>query len=133
METTPATTGHELPGRRLAPDALDYPIPARANRFRYMLGGLTAFFIVVLILTGLYLAQFYQPSPTGAHDSVLYIITRAPLGDGIRSLHYWSAAGVTLTVAAHLVYVFWRRSYRSPREITCGQASQWPRFSSCSS
>jgi ubiquinol-cytochrome c reductase cytochrome b subunit len=89
-----------------------------ANRWPYMLGGLTAVFLVILFLTGLYLGQFYNPNPAGAHDSVLYIIARAPAGDWIRSLHYWSAGAATLTVTAHLVYVFWRRSYRKPREVT---------------
>lgn len=103
---------------RLALDALDYPIPRAANRWPYMLGGLTAFFLVVLIVTGLYLAQFYNPNPLAAHDSVLYIIMRAPLGDWVRSVHYWAAGGATVTVTAHLVYVFWRRSYRRPREVT---------------
>lgn len=103
---------------RLALDALDYEIPAEANRLRYMLGGLTAFFLLVLVATGLYLAQFYNPDPLAAHDSVIYIITRAPLGDWIRSLHYWSAGAVVVTVVAHLVHVFWRRSYRPPREVT---------------
>lgn len=103
---------------RLALDALDYPIPGVADRIPYMLGGLTAVFLVVLVLTGLYLAQHYNPSPAGAHDSVLYLIARAPLGDWVRSLHYWSAGAVTLSVAAHLAWVFWRRSYRRPREVT---------------
>ncbi len=103
---------------RLAADALDYPIPKKANRWTYMLGGLTAFFVLVLVLSGLYLAQFYDPTPAGAHDSVLYIITRAPLGDWVRSLHYWSAGAVTLTVVTHIAYVFWRRSYKKPRELT---------------
>jgi len=103
---------------RLGLRALDYPIPAAANRWPYMLGGLTAALILLLFLTGLYLEQFYQPTPVGARDSVLYIITRAPLGDWIRSLHYWSAAGLAVTITAHLGYVFWRRSYRKPREVT---------------
>lgn len=103
---------------RLALSSLDYSIPRAANRWSYMLGGLTAFFIVVLVLTGIYLGQFYNPTPTGAHDSVMYLIARAPLGDWVRSLHYWSAAAVVLTVTGHLIYVFWRRSYRRPREVT---------------
>lgn len=103
---------------RLALSSLDYSIPRRANRWTYMLGGLTAFLVVVLILTGIYLGQFYNPTPVGAHDSVMYLIARAPLGDWIRSLHYWSAGAVVLTVTAHLAYVFWRRSYRKPREVT---------------
>ncbi len=103
---------------RLGLRGLDYSIPKMANRWTYMLGGLTAFFITVLLLTGLYLAQFYNPTPAGAHDSVLYIITRAPFGDWIRSLHYWSTGGAVVTITAHLIYVFWRRSYRKPREVT---------------
>ncbi len=103
---------------RLALASLDYEIPKRANRWTYMLGGLTAFFIVVLVLTGAYMGQFYNPTPLGAHDSVMYLIARAPLGDWVRSLHYWSTSAVVLTVTAHLIYVFWRRSYRKPREVT---------------
>ncbi len=102
---------------RLALGALGYTIPKAANRWNYMLGGLTAFFTSILVLTGVYLAQFYNPSPIGAYDSVLYIITRAPFGDWVRSLHYWAAGAATLTVTAHLVYVFWRRSYKKPREV----------------
>lgn len=108
----------ETVARRLGLDGLDYEIPAEAQRWTYMLGGLSAFLLVVLVLTGLWLGQFYDPTPAGAHDSVLYIITRAPLGDWIRSLHYWSAGGLALTVTAHLVWVVVRRSYRRPREVT---------------
>lgn len=103
---------------RLGLKGLDYEIPEASNRWTYMLGGLTAFFLTVLIVTGLYLAQFYDPTPLGAHDSVLYIVTRAPLGDWIRSVHSWSAGAVTVTVVAHLAWVFWRRSYTKPREVT---------------
>jgi quinol-cytochrome oxidoreductase complex cytochrome b subunit len=111
-------TIRETTKERLALDALDYEVPKATDRLRYMLGGLTAFLIGVLIVTGLYLAQYYDPTPRGAHDSVLYLISRAPLGDWIRSVHYLSAGGVAVTVAAHLVYVFWRRSYKKPREVT---------------
>ena len=108
----------EAVNERLGVDALDYEVPGATNRLKYMLGGLTAFLLAVLVLTGLYLSQYYNPTPTGAHDSVLYLITRAPLGDWVRSLHYWSAGGVVVTVTAHLAYVFWRRSYKRPREVT---------------
>lgn len=103
---------------RLGIRALDYRIPAAANRWRYMMGGLTAALITILFLTGFYLTQFYQPNSVGTRDSVIYIITRAPLGDWIRSIHYWSAGALSLTLVGHLSYVFWRRSYRKPRELT---------------
>lgn len=103
---------------RLGLDALDYPIPPSANQLRYMLGGLTFVGIVILFVTGLLLDQFYNPSPLAAHDSVLYIMTRVRLGNWMRSLHYWAATVVFITVFLHLCFVFWRRSYARPREVT---------------
>ena len=104
--------------RRLAWEALEYRIAPIANRLPYMLGGLTFFGILVLIVTGILLDQFYNPSPIGAHDSIQYIMSKLPLGNWLRSVHYWTASVVLVSVVLHLVYVFWRRSYRRPREIT---------------
>lgn len=103
---------------RLALHALEYGIPPVANRLPYMLGGLTFFSFVVLVVTGLVLAQFYDPSPSGAHGSVVYVMTRVPLGDFLRSLHSWAASAMAVTLVAHLTYVFYRRSYLRPREGT---------------
>lgn len=103
---------------RLAWDALEYRIAPVANRLPYMLGGLTFFGIIVLIVTGVILDQFYNPNPTGAHDSILYIMTRVPLGNWVRGVHYWAATIVLISIVFHLIYVFWRRSYVRPREIT---------------
>lgn len=83
-----------------------------------MLGGLTFSGILVLIVTGVLLDQFYNPSPVGAHDSIQFIMTRVYLGNWLRGLHYWAASLVLVTVFLHMSFVFWRRSYRRPREIT---------------
>ncbi len=83
-----------------------------------MLGGLTFFGIVLLVVTGILLDQYYNPSPVAAHDSILYIMTRVPLGDWIRGLHYWAASIVLVSVFLHMSFVFWRRSYLRPREVT---------------
>jgi quinol-cytochrome oxidoreductase complex cytochrome b subunit len=103
---------------RLGLEALDYPIPPSANQLRYMLGELTFVGIIVLLITGFLLDQFYNPSPLAAHDSVLYIMTRVRLGNWVRSLHYWAATVVFISVFLHLAFVFWRRSYARPREVT---------------
>ena len=104
--------------QRLGLGGLDYEVPTESGRLSFMLGGLTLFFLLLLVATGVYLGQFYNPSPAGAYDSVLYIIVRAPFGDWVRSLHYWASGGAVLTVLAHLVVVFRRRAYRAPREVT---------------
>lgn len=103
---------------RLALDDLDYPIAPTANRFPYMLGGLTFVGLIILIITGIFLDQFFNPSPLAAHDSVLYIMTRVRLGNWIRAIHYWAATLVFISVFAHIAWVFWRRSYTRPREVT---------------
>ncbi len=114
---TPVHAGGPV-AERLALDEIEYPITPESNRVVYMLGGLTFFGIVLLILTGVVLDQFYNPSPVGAHDSIRYIMTRVPLGNWVRALHYWAASAVLVSVVLHLIWVFWRRSYTRPREVT---------------
>jgi ubiquinol-cytochrome c reductase cytochrome b subunit len=103
---------------RLGWQRLEYAIPAVAHRLPYMLGGLTFICITLLIVTGLLLDQFYNPNPLAAHDSVLYIMTRVPFGQWLRALHYWAAVVAYVSVFLHIIYVFWRRSYGKPREVT---------------
>jgi quinol-cytochrome oxidoreductase complex cytochrome b subunit len=103
---------------RLAWHALGYGIPAAGMRWFHFLGGLTLASALALVGTGLWLAQFYNPNPIGAHDSVVYIVTRAPLGDVVRSLHAWAATAMVASLVAHLAVVFVRRCYVRPREVT---------------
>jgi ubiquinol-cytochrome c reductase cytochrome b subunit len=121
MESPERTSGGSKAGfwnRRLGLDALRYRIPDAAATLRYSLGVFTFASFAVLVLTGLWMAQFYNPNPAGAHDSVLYIITRAPFGDIARNLHYWSASAMVVSIVAHITWVLYTRAYRAPREIT---------------
>ena len=102
---------------RLGLEDLAYPVPAHANGVLYTLGGITLFGIVVLIATGIYLTQFYHPAPTEARQSVEYIITTARLGDFFRSLHFWMANLVMITLLLHALRVFVSGAYRAPREL----------------
>jgi ubiquinol-cytochrome c reductase cytochrome b subunit len=101
---------------RLAPDALEYAVPARANSLDFMLGALTLISLTVLAITGIVLTQFYDPSPLAAHGSVRYMITQVPFAGFSRDVHVWSASAALALVFAHLVAVFWRRGFREPRE-----------------
>lgn len=101
---------------RFALDAMDYPVPARANRLDFMIGALTLVAIVILAVTGIILTQFYNPSPLGAHESIRYIITTTPGVTILRDAHLWSASATLALVFAHLAAVFWRRGFRTPRE-----------------
>jgi ubiquinol-cytochrome c reductase cytochrome b subunit len=102
---------------RLGLSGLAYPVPEHANSLPFVLGGITLFGFIILIVTGVLLAQFYDPSPANAHDSVIYIITQAPFGDIIRSIHFWTANLVVVTALLHLIRVFTTASYKRPREV----------------
>ncbi len=116
--TTGAQTSFwEKVDERLGLSGLAYPVPAYANRLPYVLGGITLFGFVILILTGVLLAQFYHPHPANAHDSVVFIITAAPWGDFVRSVHFWTANLVVVTALLHLIRVFATGCYKRPREV----------------
>ncbi len=102
---------------RLGLAGLAYPVPEHANSLPYVLGGITLFGFLILIVSGVFLAQFYHPHPSSAHNSVIYIITQAPFGDFVRSVHFWAANLVTLTVILHMARVFATASYKRPREV----------------
>ena len=102
---------------RLGLQGLAYAVPEHANSLPYLLGGITFMGFIVLFVTGIYLAQFYHPHPADAHESVVYIITGAPLGDLVRSIHFWTAQIVTLTLLLHMLRVLFTGSYKRPREI----------------
>ncbi len=117
MQTQRRSAVGEWLRERLGLDGLAYSVPRHANRLPYTLGGITLTGFVILFITGIYLAQFYHPHPNEAHSSVVYIITGAPLGDLVRSVHFWTAQIVTVSVLLHLLRVLLSGSYKRPREV----------------
>lgn len=102
---------------RLGLSALRYAVPEHANTVWYTLGGITVVGIVVLVLTGIWLAQYYNPDPASARESVLYIQNSVRFGDVIRGIHVWTAYLVVITAALHLVRIAVTASYKIPREV----------------
>ncbi len=102
---------------RLGLSALRYAVPAHANTIWYTLGGITAVGLLVLVITGFWLAQYYNPDPTAARASVIFIQNQAPLGDIIRGIHVWTAYIVVITAVLHLIRIVVTAAYKIPREI----------------
>lgn len=103
---------------RLGISGLRYPVPEHANSLPYTLGGITAVSFVLLVVTGIYLAQFYDPADVaGAHASVFYISTEPFLGRLVRSLHYWLAVAFVVTLILHMVRAFATGAFKAPREF----------------
>ena len=101
---------------RLGVSGLAYPVPAHANRIGYILGGITFFGFLILAATGIWLAQFYHPTPATARESVVYIMNVAPVGDLVRGVHFWVSNIVMATVLLHMGRIFVTGSYKRPRE-----------------
>jgi quinol-cytochrome oxidoreductase complex cytochrome b subunit len=103
---------------RLGLGSIRYPVPRHANSLPYTLGGITLVSFLLLVATGIYLAQFYDPSAIeDAHASVFYITTKPFLGELIRSLHYWLAAAFIVTLVLHMVRAFAAGAFKAPREF----------------
>ena len=101
---------------RLGIDELRYHVPDHAQGLGYSLGGVTLLTFVILVITGIWLGQFYDPMPETARGSLYYILTSAPAGLFARNIHYWAANAMLLTALLHMLRVLWTGSYKRPRE-----------------
>lgn len=93
-------------------------VPLHRYSVFYYLGGMTLFFFLIQVMTGILLMLYYRPSAEEAFESVEFIMTTVPFGWLIRSIHSWSANLMVFFAFAHLVTVFFMKAYRPPREIT---------------
>ena len=101
---------------RMGLKALAYEVPEHANNLAWSLGALTAISFFTLLVTGIYIAQWYNPMPEVANQSVRTIMTVAPLGALARGLHYWAAQAMYVLALLHMVRVFLHGSFKRPRE-----------------
>ncbi|MGW5723389.1 cytochrome b [Amycolatopsis sp. NPDC003865] len=101
---------------RMGIKALAYPVPEHANNLGWSLGGLTLVSFLILLVTGVYIAQFYVPMPETANESIRDLVTRVWLGGFARGLHYWAAQAMFVLALLHMLRVFFHASYKKPRE-----------------
>src|SRR6266511_278037 len=101
---------------RLGIDAIRYPVPAHANSIAYSLGGLTAFSLLILIVTGVILGQYYTPDPAAANQSVRHIVEGVWAGRFIRGLHFWAGDAMYVLAILHLLRIYFTGAYKRPRE-----------------
>jgi cytochrome b6 len=93
-------------------------VPVHRYSAIYYFGGMTLFFFLVQVLTGILLMLYYRPTATEAFESVELIMTSVPFGWLIRSLHSWSANLMVFFAFLHLTSVYFTKAYRPPRELT---------------
>lgn len=93
-------------------------VPAHRYSVFYYLGGMTLFFFLVQVATGILLMLYYRPSAGEAFESVEFIMTTVSYGWLIRSVHAWSANLMVFSAFLHLTTVYLTKAYRRPRELT---------------
>lgn len=93
-------------------------VPQHRHSVFYYLGGLTLFFFIVQVVTGILLLMYYRPGADTAYESVRFIVSEVSFGWLIRSMHSWSANLMILAAFVHLFTVYFTRAYRKPRELT---------------
>ena len=84
----------------------------------YYLGGVTMFFFIVQVITGVLLLMYYQPGEATAYESIRFLTTKVPFGWLIRSVHSWSAHLMIISLVLHMFSTMMLKAYRPPREIT---------------
>lgn len=93
-------------------------VPQNKHTIWSYTGSAILLFFGIQVVTGIMLAFYYRPTLEEANKSVARIMTEAPLGWIIRSVHFWSASAMIVTVFVHLFSIWMIKSYRKPRELT---------------
>jgi ubiquinol-cytochrome c reductase cytochrome b subunit len=91
-------------------------VPKSVNWW-YVFGSavLTAF--AFQVITGIFLAFSYIPTPASAYGSLDYISHHEYGGNILRGLHYWGASAMVLLIFIHMSAHFLTGSYKYPREL----------------
>ncbi|MER6420338.1 cytochrome bc complex cytochrome b subunit [Streptomyces sp. NPDC001137] len=104
------------------------------DHWSFMLGEVCLYSFLILILTGIYLTLFFEPSGveviyhgsyvplngvsmTRAYESTLDISFDVRGGLLIRQIHHWAALVFVTGMLVHMMRVFFTGAFRKPREL----------------
>src|SRR5689334_21441507 len=91
-------------------------VPKGTNWF-YTLGSATLFAFLSQAVTGVFLAMYYDPSPTQAYESARHITNDVFLGEFVRGMHKWGATVMVILIFLHMARTFFFGAYKYPREL----------------
>ena len=104
------------------------------DHWSFMLGEICLYSFIIIILTGVYLTLFFQPSMADvvyhgpytpldgismsqAYESTLNISFQVRGGLLIRQIHHWAAIVFVAAMLVHMMRVFFTGAFRKPREV----------------
>jgi ubiquinol-cytochrome c reductase cytochrome b subunit len=111
--------------------ALNHVFP---DHWSFMLGEMALYSFVILVITGAFIAFFYNGSEasvvyhgpyrpldgvrmSAAFQSVLHLSFGVPAGLLMRQMHHWAADVFVAAIVAHLARIYFTAAYRKPREL----------------
>lgn len=104
--------------RELLPPIVKHPAPENViSNPLYCLGGTAFLSFLILVVTGIFLAMYYKPTPAEAYKSVEHIMTEVPMGSLVRSVHHWAANTMIAAVMLHMIRIYFMGAYKKPREL----------------
>jgi quinol-cytochrome oxidoreductase complex cytochrome b subunit/NADH:ubiquinone oxidoreductase subunit 3 (subunit A) len=95
---------------------IKYPTPKNLN-YMWNYGSMAGLFLVVQIISGLFLTMYYIPHVDYAFDSVDHIMRDVTLGWFVRYVHSNGASMFFLVIYLHMLRGIYYGSYRTPRHI----------------
>ena len=104
------------------------------DHWSFLLGEIALYSFVVLLLTGTYLALFFDPGMTegayhgsyvplqglrmtSAYSSAIYLSFDVRGGLLIRQTHHWAALVFVAAIGVHMLRIFFTGAFRRPREV----------------
>jgi ubiquinol-cytochrome c reductase cytochrome b subunit len=106
------------------------------EHWSFLLGEIALWSFVVLILTGLFMTMFFEPSMThttypedalpvshqgmemsAAYASTVYMSFEVKGGLLMRQMHHWAALIFMAAIVTHMMRIFFTGAFRKPREI----------------
>ena len=85
--------------------------------YTFCLGGLAFTSLLVLTVSGLLLLFYYQPVPSHAFASILFLEERIFGGSYLRALHRLASHSLLILMFLHTMRVILTGAYRKPREL----------------
>src|SRR3982751_1451637 len=104
------------------------------DHWSFLLGEIALFSFIILLLTGVFLTLFFDPSMqdvtyqgaypalrgtemSQAYASSLHLSFEVRGGLFMRQMHHWAALLFVASIVVHMMRIFFTGAYRKPREI----------------
>ncbi len=95
---------------------VDYKTPKNLN-YLWTFGSLASITLVILMMSGIFLAMHYDPNPQFAFSSIERIMRDVNFGWLIRYIHMNGASMLFILVYLHIFRSLYYGSYKAPREL----------------